>query len=621
MRKEAGFVVTDAELSLPDFQRRTFGGINLYHTSVDRYGQSVVLRENEEFVMVLVGSVFGDGVEALFERLCAKFSEAGDELNRCNGEFALVMIRKQTGEVLSACDKIGHQELYAKSWKGHVAFFPDLVLVRQMKPNRFSSLGISLFIKFRHPLPPTTFFEDVSILPGGCLWRARKPDEPIQHARYWKLEQKYSIQDENEYAPLLAEKIATSCRNRANRNLNPMFLSGGLDSASVLHGFLRSTNRMDAGFIVFPGYIVQERFADIAKRLADQSEIPFHRMDYSWSDKNAWENTLAGVSDVYSTYSTQAAFVRYMKEMPGDRGDDRAFFWGESADGLFGLNVTFEDDEDRYLGINRNMIRSAKFYAGQLAGGGFGRSVAQGLVGSTAWLGRRVPVPKITSRLGFLTGLMDRHLPFEDYMLGYYYNPAVLPGFSTNHLVHPLLTREGLDEQVEFFRGEYLAEAARHYAGGGIGAASKYLIFRMENTSIDIRMKRATGVVGLRPVFPLYDADVCEVIYSTPSRHFEFNRSQRPKHPLRVTAGRELGVPEWLLTERKAANYPNTADPEVESFKAIREGFLDYTKDRCFASHLDARVVHIAGMDPTRVSRFIDAVPLLVLEHLAREYM
>lgn len=619
-RGNSGFVVTSSELSLPGFSLRSAGGFRFYTAATDRYGDAVVLRENARYLMVLVGSVFGYAPDALFERLCAAFERLPAELDRLNGEYAFVLLDKTGGELAAACDKIGHQELYAKSVGGQIALFPDLALLQHQKPNRFSNLGVSLFLKFRYPLPPATFFEAVSVLPGGCLWRFRSPSAAVRHERYWRPSKKYDIRDEREYAPLLAGKITDSCRNRSCAGVNPMFLSGGLDSASVLYGLMKAERRVDAGFIVFPGYVVQERFADVAERLAAETRTPFHRMQYSWSDPNAWEDVLDGVRDAYSTYCTQAAFIRYLKTNGDAKGNGRSFFWGESADGLFGLNLTFEDDEDRYLGINRNMIRSAKFYAGKLSASAAGGAAARMLLDATALLNRVVAIPGVSSRLPFATTWLDRYVDFQNYMLGYYYNPAVLPGFSSHHLRHAQLTRAGLEQQIDFFRREYLDDAAIHYERGGVGEASKALIFRLENLSIDIRMKRATGVIGMRPVFPLYDADVCEVLYSIPNNQFVFSRDRRPKHPLRDTVRREFRAPEWLLSEKKTADHPNVINPEHESFRAIKEQFMDYTARCSFARGLDAAVFRLESINPRQVTRFADAMPLVVLEHLARDY-
>lgn len=619
-RKKAGFFVSNIPLNLPpDFACREVSGIRIYYASVDRYGDPVTLAENGNAVLVMVGKLFGLTADDLLAQLCSDLRGVERTLQRVNGEFGLVLIRKDDGRLTAACDKIGHQELYAKSWKQGFALFPDLALLQHLKPNRFSQLGVSLLLKFRYPLPPATFFEDVFLLPGGCVWEISPSRVEVRHQRYWNVQAKYSLKDEKEFAPLLADKIIESCRYRSATGPNSLFLSGGLDSACVLYGLLKADRQVHAGFIGFQGYVVQERFADIVSRLASEAHVPCDRMDYDWASPDAWENVLEGIEDVYSTYSTQAAFIRYLKQAKAP-DHNRVFFWGESADGLFGLNLTFEDDVDPYLRINRNMVRTAKFYAGHLAGNGFGTWAARAVKEVAGLVWRMDRSQKIASRFAFLTSVFDKHLDFEDYMLGYYYHPSVLPGFSRHYCEHPLLTRAAFEGQIDFFRKEYLEPARQHYECGGVGAAAKALIFRLENMSIDIRMKRATGVVGWRPVFPLYDADVCEVVYSIPNKFFVFRSDQRPKYPLRATAQQCLGVPAWLLSERKATNYPNRIDPEVAAWKAIEGPFWEYISNRTFLSHMDKHWFQMPRLECPQIERFRDAIPFLVLEHLARDY-
>ena len=209
-----------------------------------------------------------------------------------------------------------------------------------------------------------------------------------------------------------------------------------------------------------------------------------------------------------------------------------------------------------------------------------------------------------------------------NYVLGYFFNDFISPGYSdSSFLSHKILTKNAFESQIEFLEKDLLKDFYLHYDIGGIGNVMKSILFKIENQSSDMRMKRASGALGFKPVFPIYDAEICEVIYNIPDKYFLFENGQRPKNPLRLAAKNKLKVPEFILEEKKSSKHKSNINPNTIIYNKIKTDVDDYMKEKSYMNLLEDKFFKIENIKKIQFEDFTDIPQFLLLEFIAKNYL
>ena len=341
----------------------------IYHNGFDRFGNSLDVIQDENYYLITQGIFFDNELSKIFNNLTKQPENISYYLNSIDGEFSLALIDKNKKNILVVRDKIGHSEIFLKSLSGKINIFSDIRTLKILKPNRLSQEGVSQIFKIAsYPIPPLTFFRDVYSLPAGCTWEINNNTEIPQHTNYWNYyDKKYEIKDENDISELVGEKLINSVKNRLNKNSeNKIFYSGGLDSSSVLFSMLKITKEILPIFLIFTGVEAHEKFYQPVISLMKEYKLNLETYRINWEEDKYWDSILSGLDETLSLQAGQPLFLNCLKSLFPEGGKGQNFFWGESSDGLFGLNLTFEDDIDKIFGININKKRLEKFYRGKL---------------------------------------------------------------------------------------------------------------------------------------------------------------------------------------------------------------------------------------------------------------
>jgi len=176
------------------------------------------------------------------EVLVHGYEQWGDELPlRLNGMFAFAIYDKLRGRLFLARDRFAEKPLYYFTKSGFFAFASELSGILQ-HPFASRSLDIRSIQKFfaHGYLPaPNALYENSRKLPGGCHLTYDLRSDTLRTRRYWRFalepDERLSEVDDDRLADELHALIVQAVDRRLMSDVPlGLFLSGGIDSASVL---------------------------------------------------------------------------------------------------------------------------------------------------------------------------------------------------------------------------------------------------------------------------------------------------------------------------------------------------------------------------------------------------
>lgn len=185
------------------------------------------------------------------EVLLHGYEEWGESLvTRLNGMFAFAIYDKTRRRIFLARDRLGEKPLYYLVKPGLFAFASELTALLR-HPHASQSLDMRAVQKFfahGYVPAPNALYENCRKIPGGCYLTYDVISNEFSVRRYWqfKLEPNESLtesDDERLAAELQALLIQATERRLMSDVPLGLFLSGGIDSASILAAATRLRGR------------------------------------------------------------------------------------------------------------------------------------------------------------------------------------------------------------------------------------------------------------------------------------------------------------------------------------------------------------------------------------------
>jgi len=204
--------------------------------------------ETDRFVFLLDGT--GDR-----DRLLAEWIDTGMEaLSSLNGGFSLAIWDRLERVLWLARDPTGTRPLFFSHRTPRIAFSSTLpsLLALPWVSRDIATEHLAEYLSFRYVHAPRTLVRDVSQVPPGHI--ARIDRSGVRIDRWWH--PKWSSPDESvASADTLADRIDTALRHAVERHTRTIvptgiLLSGGLDSAAILHHARATTGQTPPTFTV-----------------------------------------------------------------------------------------------------------------------------------------------------------------------------------------------------------------------------------------------------------------------------------------------------------------------------------------------------------------------------------
>lgn len=265
------------------------------------------------------------------EVLLRAYQQWGEECaSRLNGQFAFVVWDTAERTAMAARDRMGEKPLYwMNTSDGGVVVASEIksLLASGLARAKIDPLAIDAYLALGYIPPDRTVYENIHTLePGGAMaWR----DGRIRRWKYWEPNystnaQVDSVEAVKEIRRLLAQAVG---RQMVADVPVGAFLSGGLDSSTIVALMTQHTSRSVTTFSVGFGDLVNE--LPYARAVAEAYQTDHHELQMDV----ALDELLQRMADVYDepfadssnipTYLMSGFAARSVKvALAGDGGDE-----------------------------------------------------------------------------------------------------------------------------------------------------------------------------------------------------------------------------------------------------------------------------------------------------------
>ena len=203
--------------------------------------------ENDDFLTVLLGApIVGDKIdfEGTLSLIGTNSSIDREGVLKLNGEFLIIKFNKKTSELTVINDR--YTSLPFFYYNGHnrsdktfyaSIYFSDLwAHLKKTGKLEFDHNAFFEFLWFQRLFGTKTYAKDTLFLPDASILTLSSGSADIQ--RYWQRNYEKSEKSFSEHVEMMEELLKHSiCRKSSDGKRFGIFLSGGMDSRSVLSAF------------------------------------------------------------------------------------------------------------------------------------------------------------------------------------------------------------------------------------------------------------------------------------------------------------------------------------------------------------------------------------------------
>jgi asparagine synthase (glutamine-hydrolysing) len=188
------------------------------------------------------------------EVLIHGYEEWGENLLiKLNGMFSFCILDKNKKELFFARDRFGKKPLYYYYQQGrNFVFASELkaVLAHPGVPQEINTLSIQKYYGYGFIPTPLSLYKNIYKLPGGSFMKLNLNTFKLQISQYWefKIDTDFQLlkRSENDLADELRFLLTQAVERRMIADVPVgIFLSGGLDSSSILACARKSTSSSD----------------------------------------------------------------------------------------------------------------------------------------------------------------------------------------------------------------------------------------------------------------------------------------------------------------------------------------------------------------------------------------
>ena len=276
------------------------------------------------------------------ETLLAAYEAWGHSLlDHIDGMFAFCIYDNVTESLFLAVDPLGQKPLYYAEPADTFRFASELTAL--LHDTGFTKTwnrdGISEILAQRFTVGGDTHISEINKLDAGCFLTVSA--RGTEKRRYFQLDLSTGLTDENEASYLLREAFRESIGSMADLEVSGgVFLSGGLDSSSVLAGLCERQVRLPTFSVGFEPIADQPTFSSaiaidefsFTEQLSSNFGLTNQRErlcpDRFFSSWDAW----TGLMDEPLCFNETAAHLSLFNAV---QGSARVIFSGSGADEMF----------------------------------------------------------------------------------------------------------------------------------------------------------------------------------------------------------------------------------------------------------------------------------------------
>jgi len=264
-------------------------------------------------------------------------------VNAINGKFAVAVWDRNRGELLLARDRFGIEPLYYQIDNNRIVFSSAIAPILRYRKlgGDLNFASVSKFLLFGYNPSLDTFYKNIYKLRPAHTMRVGRNGTP-DVSRYWKLDYSEVLEsDEKRIGEELRELLRTCVARRMDDEPYGVFVSGGMDSSSVL-GFASQLRDMQPR--TFSYRCKGESFDEspYARLMAESTNSIHDEIEYSPEDVLCMSDITAGMDEPFCDVGINIATYILGKAA---EGAVPYVLTGDGGDELFASHPVYEADK------------------------------------------------------------------------------------------------------------------------------------------------------------------------------------------------------------------------------------------------------------------------------------
>ncbi|MBI1176052.1 asparagine synthase (glutamine-hydrolyzing) [bacterium] len=306
------------------------------------------------------------------EVLLQAFIEFGEQaLTKLNGQFAFIIWDESNRRFFAARDRMGEKPLYWVRTESGLVMASELgaILASGLVSPRLDPGAVDAYLGLLYVPPNRTIYENIFVVPPGHYLTTDL--DGVQVRRYWEPQLSGgTVDDYREVIANIQSLVEQAVRRQMVADV-PVgaFLSGGLDSSTVVALMTKSATRSVATFSVGFGDLIDE--LPYARSVATQYGTQHHEIQMEIDVATLLERMASTYDEPFADSSNIPTFL--ISQFA--RRHVKAVLCGDGADEIFGgydwYRLALDDDRDRPSVFRQWITRFAMMGASLAARLGF----------------------------------------------------------------------------------------------------------------------------------------------------------------------------------------------------------------------------------------------------------
>jgi asparagine synthase (glutamine-hydrolysing) len=248
------------------------------------------------------------------------------------GMFAFAIWDKTTQSLFCARDRFGEKPFYyAFGPNGEFIFASEIkaILASGLVRPRLSRTSLNHYLRFLYVAPDTTIYSNIHTLPPGHTLKYIMGNLPVIN-RYWSPApvQPSHLMTEDDRVARFSSLLESAVKKQLIADV-PVgaFLSGGLDSTTIVALASRFTNNLKTISFGFDGDLNELGYASAAARLYGTEHYEFHADDINLPDltvkmASVYDEPFGDSSNIPTYLISQQAAAKVKVVLSGDGADE-----------------------------------------------------------------------------------------------------------------------------------------------------------------------------------------------------------------------------------------------------------------------------------------------------------
>jgi len=286
----------------------------------------------------------GSGSDNVAQLICSLYLQKGEQFaSMLIGTFAIVVYQPAENKLLLVRDRFGIEPLYYLTAHGYLAFSSSIAGILHLTGRRpqLNRQTVAKILLFNYNPGAQSIIAQIKRLTPAHILRQTTDSTPTLH-RYWKLSfAQNSMSEEQIRTELLARLRQAVARCTGNTTRAGVFLSGGMDSSTMLA--LSGERKLELDTFSYTCKAASFDESHYARMMSDFVGTKHHECEYSAEEVMLMPEVVKGMNEPFCDVGINIA--TYLLGRNASANNASLILTGDGGDELFGGHPVYEADK------------------------------------------------------------------------------------------------------------------------------------------------------------------------------------------------------------------------------------------------------------------------------------